>query len=313
VWCDIDRQVVGMSSYNSEERRIALDAICYLVHYKRDLFNYVLEPAGLPSAVYAQINQQHDTFGNSFTKREMAPLILDWGRSHAMNPSLEHCIVEIAAKWDRFELSADERLARDTVLRANGCLLVLADSTRAEETIMANDRHFDALRKEMETQSQLLLAQYDSLQHSSDRQGRGYSLQDLLDRLFRLHDIPVVKSFTRNDGGEQIDGAFSLDGWHYIIECRWRSEKVDIRQLDGLIGQIGRSGEQTLGIFLSINGWSENVVPLLKQNASKRTVLMDGYELRRVLADPLDLRTVVRTKFAALNLKASPFLSVRDF
>jgi hypothetical protein len=31
---------------------------------------------------------------------------------------------------------------------------------------------------------------------------------------------------------------------------------ADIRQLDGLTGQIGRSGHQTMGLFLAINGWS---------------------------------------------------------
>lgn len=39
-----------------------------------------------------------------------------------------------------------------------------------------------------------------------------------------------------------------------------------------------------MGLFISINGWSENVVPLLKQNPEKCVLLMDGYDLRCVLA-----------------------------
>ena len=61
-------------------------------------------------------------------------------------------------------------------------------------------------------------------------------------------------SFARNSGGEQIDGAFKLDDWHYIVECRWRERLADIRQLDGLYGQVQRSGRQTMGLYLSVNG-----------------------------------------------------------
>jgi len=43
-----------------------------------------------------------------------------------------------------------------------------------------------------------------------------------------------------------------LDAWHYIVECRWRTKLADIRELDGLYGQIARSGKQTMGLYVSI-------------------------------------------------------------
>jgi hypothetical protein len=87
---------------------------------------------------------------------------------------------------------------------------------------------------------------------------------------------------------------------------------ADIRELDGLVGQINRSGKQTMGLLLSINGWSENVVPLLKQNPEKSIVLMEGYDLRTILAVPMDLRSVLKAKISALNLEAEPYVSVKD-
>jgi hypothetical protein len=123
----------------------------------------------------------------------------------------------------------------------------------------------------------------------------------------------VVASFTRNEGSEQIDGAFKLEGWHYIVECRWRKKLSDIRELDGLSGQIARSGRQTMGVFLSINGWSDNVVPLLKQNPDKGIILMDGYDLRTVLAGQVDLRDFLLAKVAKLNLYTEPYYSVAKY
>jgi hypothetical protein len=98
-----------------------------------------------------------------------------------------------------------------------------------------------------------------------------------------------MRSFVRNQRGEQIDGAFKLEGWRYLVECRWREKLADIRELDGLKGQVDRSGKQTMGLFLGINGWPDNVPKLLKQNPEKSIVLMDGNDLRTVVSERLDL------------------------
>ncbi|GBE17414.1 hypothetical protein BMS3Abin15_01259 [bacterium BMS3Abin15] len=157
--------------------------------------------------------------------------------------------------------------------------------------------------------------EFASLSSSSDKRRRGYLLEDLLQKVFRLYDIPTEKSFTRNEGGEQIDGAFTLDGWHYIVECKWTEKLSDIRQLDSLYGKLNRSGKQTMGLFLSINGWSDNVVPLLKQNQDKSIVLMDGYDLRCVLNEHINvnLRALILKKLSHLNFDSEPFYSVSQF
>lgn len=128
--------------------------------------------------------------------------------------------------------------------------------------------------------------------------------------LRRADSIKVMRPFRRNERGEQIDAAFEMDGWHYIVECRWRDSLADIRQLDGLAGQVRRSGRQTMGLFLSINGWSKHVVPLLKQNPDKSIFLMEGYDLRCVLDLRADLRELLKDKLSALSLDSEPYFSV---
>jgi len=146
------------------------------------------------------------------------------------------------------------------------------------------NRNQDSLKKqEFSSLRSSLLLEFDSfaeLINSEDKKQRGFLLEDLLERIFSLYEIPNQKSFRRNEGGEQIDGAFKLESWYYLVECKWTQKLTDIRQLDSLYGKISRSGKQTLGLFLSINGWSKNVCPLLKQNHDKSIILMDGYDLR---------------------------------
>lgn len=163
------------------------------------------------------------------------------------------------------------------------------------------------------SQSQLL-SEFDTLaglQSTEDRQQRGRLLENLLKRVFDLYQISTRKGFVRNEGGEQIDGAFELNGWFYLVECKWTEKLTDIRQLDSLYGKVDRSGKQTLGLFLSIHGWSGHVCPLLKQNCGKSIILMDGYDLRSVLIEynNLDLKKLLLKKLEHLNLEGEPFLS----
>ena len=163
-----------------------------------------------------------------------------------------------------------------------------------------------------------LLAKFDefaSLTSQKDKRRRGLLLENLLQLVFDLYDIPTERSFRRNEGGEQIDGAFKLDGWYYLVECKWTQKLTNIRQLDSLYGKISRSGKQTLGLFLSMNGWSVNVCPLLRQNQDKSIILMDGYDLRCVLSEQVDvnLKNLLLAKLAHLNFEGQPFYSVKQY
>lgn len=163
-----------------------------------------------------------------------------------------------------------------------------------------------------------LLAQFDELAQiisPEERKQRGFVLEKLLQDVFKLYQIPTQSSFKRNEGGEQIDGAFRLEGWYYLVECKWTQKLTDIKQLDSLSGKLQRSGKQTLGLFLSMNGWSENVLPLLKQNQDKSIILMDGYDLRCVLDEnsQVKLNDLLIAKLEALNLEGQPFYSVKQY
>lgn len=159
----------------------------------------------------------------------------------------------------------------------------------------------------------LLLREYDHLSNSPDEpQKRGYRLEILLRKLFDIFDISSKRSFTRNSGGEQIDGAFELGGWYYLVECKWQKRAASSKDKDRLLANVRRSGAQTMGVFLSINGWSPNMVSSLKEDPDKRIILVNGDDLRSVLAGEIDLRDMLRSKLDALNLKSEPFVSVRD-
>ncbi|MGD9743456.1 MAG: hypothetical protein AB7V53_12505 [Dongiaceae bacterium] len=309
-----------LPSYDADARRLALEAIATLVNIKRIAADQILRPVDVPDNLIRRFLTDRDATTNEpLTKRQGGALILDeLTKNNADRPAIRK-LVTLAAKWEAFHLASDEYKARAVVQKARELAGVLADADsreQAEQERVARqiaDRQRQEREATIRQASFLLLAQFEHLTTSEKPSERGYLLEDLLGRLFDLHSVAVQRSFRRNSGGEQIDAAFEMDGWHYIVECRWRTKLADIQELDGLAGKVARSGRQTMGLFLSVNGWSENVVPLLKQNADKSIILMEGVDLRTVMAAPLDLRKFLKAKLSALNLEAEPFFPVSRF
>jgi hypothetical protein len=303
---------------DADARRLVLEAIATLVYVKKMAAEQILKPAGVPSDLINRFLTERDTnTGDRRSKREAGAMILDELARKELDRDIVRNLIALAAKWNSFHLAQDEFKARAVVQKARELqgILIEADAReraehdrRVKEAALKRQREKEAIFRQ---ESALLLAQFDAAALEGEPQRRGYLLQDLLGRVFTLHGIPVVRAFMRNEGGEQIDGAFTMDGWHYIVECRWRAKLADIRDLDGLVGQVGRSGKQTMGLFLSMNGWSEHVVPLLKQNAEKSVILVDGYDLRSALAQHVELKRLLKEKLSALNLEAEPFLSAK--
>jgi RNA-directed DNA polymerase len=158
----------------------------------------------------------------------------------------------------------------------------------------------------------LLLKRFEDLCASGDAHQRGYQLETLLKDTMHFYEIKVTESFKRNEGAEQIDGAFEFNNWHYIVECRWREKLADVSQIDTLNGKVERSGHQTMGLFFSINGWSDFVIPTLKQNPRKRIFLMNGSDFNKVLNGEVNLVDLLSEKISKLNTRAEPYYSAED-
>lgn len=302
---------------DADARRVALEAVATLAYVKRIAADHVLRPVGIPENLIRRFLSDRDaTTHEPLTKRQGGALIFDQLAQQGQEREVIRKIIDLAAGWDAFHLAQDEYKARAVVQKAREIAGVLVEADAREREAQLRAAQERAARQQSERkailrqQSALLLAQFDQASVDGEPHDRGYLLQDLLNRTFDLHGIAVARAFQRNAGGEQIDGAFEMEGWHYIVECRWRNKLANIRELDGLYGQVARSGRQTMGLFLSINGWSENVVPLMKQNPDKSIILMEGFDLRTVLSEVFDLRRLLKAKISRLNLEAEPYMSI---
>jgi hypothetical protein len=149
---------------------------------------------------------------------------------------------------------------------------------KAHETLMAKT----AIQRKLEE----LRDEYYKLLASDQPQKRGFRLERIIRELFEIFDLDPKASFRIT--GEQIDGAFTLEGTDFLFEAKWQQELVRAAELDSLAGKLRRKLENTLGLFLSINGFSEDGI---NAHASGRRLilLMDGSDLMAVLEGRIDI------------------------
>ncbi len=128
---------------------------------------------------------------------------------------------------------------------------------------------------------------------SMQAQKRGYALEKILFDLFELFDLDPKASF--KNIGEQIDGAFCLEGIDYLFEAKWQKELTAIQDLDAFGAKVKRKLDNTLGLFLSITGFSPDAV---QAHSTGRPVLilMTGADLMPVLEQRIDFVSLIQRK-----------------
>lgn len=149
------------------------------------------------------------------------------------------------------------------------------------------EAHKKLLRvNEVQAKLTIMNTEFLSLLTENNAQKRGCRLEKVLKDLFDLFDLDPKASF--RIAGEQIDGAFSFEGTDYLLEAKWQKDPVDAKELDSLAGKLSRKLENTLGLFLSINGYSEDAVKV-HSSGRRLIILMDGSDLMAVIEGRIDL------------------------
>jgi hypothetical protein len=127
--------------------------------------------------------------------------------------------------------------------------------------------------------------------------------------LFELFDLDPKASF-RNTG-EQIDGAFSLEGTDYLFEAKWQQELVNATALDAFASKVRRKLENTLGAFLSINGFSPDGIAAHSAGGAV-IILIDGADLMAVLEERIDFVSLLLRKKRHAAQTGNIYLRVQE-
>lgn len=144
----------------------------------------------------------------------------------------------------------------------------------------------------------------------TDAQARGYGLEGLLYDVFSLFELNPRGPFRRV--GEQIDGGFTHDGDHFLLEAKWQKAPVILSDLRDLDGAVGSSLDNTLGLFISMNGFSQGGLDGYAQGSRPRIICMDGQDLMIVLEGLIDFSDLLSRKREIAVQKRKIFATAND-
>lgn len=154
------------------------------------------------------------------------------------------------------------------------------------------DRLKAAAERAMKDQVAALKADYDEMLQLP-AQARGYALEKFLNQLFTVFDMAARGSF--RIAGEQIDGAFTHESTEYILESRWRDGLTASTDLGAFADKVGRKLDNTLGLFISMNGFQDTAVSLHSHRRST-LILMTGADLNAVVEGRIGLPQLITRK-----------------
>jgi len=84
--------------------------------------------------------------------------------------------------------------------------------------------------------------------------------------LSKLSSLEITEPFKII--GEQIDGSIKYDGEHYLVEAKWQNKEASNEPVYQFANKV-EGKMYGRGIFVSIQGFSKNVVKTLVQVKAK--------------------------------------------
>jgi hypothetical protein len=168
---------------------------------------------------------------------------------------------------------------------------LVAEDERVVRELKAAREQAEALRRfadDVDALQQSFLRLHAAL----DAQERGRAFEGFLATLFALFDMEPRLSYSLER--EQVDGSLSFDTDDYIVEARWRKEPTSREDSDVFASKVRRKGKNALGLFISVNGFSQDAIAAYGESTPFMT--LDGVDLIHVLEQRVRLDDLLRRK-----------------
>ncbi len=114
-------------------------------------------------------------------------------------------------------------------------------------------------------------------------QYRGKEFERWLKKLLDLAGMQPRASFRPR--GEEIDGSFVYSGRIYLLEAKWSAKPLPASTIYQFKGKVDGKLVGTVGVMVSMSGYSEDAVEALRRGKTLNVILFDGQDIRAAAVD----------------------------
>jgi hypothetical protein len=184
--------------------------------------------------------------------------------------------------WEDSELKIKD--ARTAVTALRSALSKIDNQVQGERERQESQARFRAFQDEVRRSRQSLESLGDRLNELATRLGSqqaGYDFQAWFYDLMDFSEVTNRRPYVV--GGRQIDGSITVSGTTYLVELKFTQAQADATDIDSLVKKVTDKADNTMGIMVSISGYSSTAI---SEASGRRSplLLLDHRHLYLVLS-----------------------------
>jgi hypothetical protein len=188
----------------------------------------------------------------------------------------------------------------DKVDSAQASVAALKSYLHEQEESVASEQQRQAARERLRESQAKARESQQTLQSLSDRLGElsgdlgssdaGHEFEDWFYALMQFSEITSRRPYKTK--GREIDGSITIGDTTYLVECKFTTAQSGAPDIDVFRTKVEDKADNTMGIFVSISGFSSVAID---GASGKKTplLLLDHGHLYRVLGGVSSFRDVV--------------------
>jgi len=128
----------------------------------------------------------------------------------------------------------------------------------------------------------------------SYKQKRGFEFEKLIYSVLQNEGLEPRSGYKPE--GEQIDGSFFWSGQTFLLEAKWVEKPLPASSIYSFKGKLDGKFHTTSGVFLSVNGYSEDLEDALKFGKSLNILLFDRNDIELIFNGDISFLEVLKFK-----------------
>jgi hypothetical protein len=125
-------------------------------------------------------------------------------------------------------------------------------------------------------------------------QERGFEFEKIIYSVLQNENLEPRSGYKPE--GEQIDGSFFWSGQTFLLEAKWVAKPLPASSIYSFKGKLDGKFHTTSGVFLSVNGYSEDVEDALKFGKSLNILLFCRNDIELIFNGELSFLNVLKFK-----------------
>ncbi len=145
---------------------------------------------------------------------------------------------------------------------------------------------------------------------AGERSRRGQAFERILRGM--LTEAGLAPRIRFRPRGEEIDGSFFHRDRVLLLEAKWTRDSLPASSIYEFRGKVEGKLVGTIGVFISMGGFSRDAVNALVAGKTINTILFDGDDIRAIAAGQVSFPAALDQKLRAAAETGTPYLPLRD-